>query len=99
MSEQLAERTSRRRGGENKSRPRSAYDAALIQAKIDGSCVDLVLAADFATPLGGLLDADKTIEAKVCHVDTYAVEFEVMGANEGKKVWINKGFIAGVWVR
>jgi hypothetical protein len=81
------------------------YDMALIKAKRDKTLVDLVLAADFATPSDGLLSADDTIAAMVCHVDTYAVEFELMGGgldavkDRGKKVWINKAFIAGVWIR
>ncbi len=73
----------------------SAYDNALIAAKKSSGTVDLVLAADFATPMDGLLSADDTIDAKVCHVDRYAVEFEIRGT----KVWINKAFIAGVWIR
>lgn len=74
----------------------SAYDSALIKAKREGRTVDIVLAADFAAPDGTIYDADKTIEVLVCHVDTYAVEFEI--GSLGKRVWINKAFLAGVWV-
>ena len=78
-----------------KRRSHSAYDSALIKAKRDKTPVDLVLAADFATPDDGLLSADETITADVCHVDTYSILFKI----GTKEVWISKTFIAGIWLR
>jgi hypothetical protein len=84
-----------RRGAQSATR-HSKYDEALTKAKRENRPVDIVLAADFAAPDGMIFDADKTISAMVCWVDTYAVEFEI--GVLGKRVWINKAFLAGVWV-
>ena len=80
-----------------KAKPRkalSAYDAALVKAKIERRLIEVVLAIDVPMPDGRDLQADVTHTAEVRHVDTYAVSFKIAG----KTCWINKAFIVGAWI-
>lgn len=74
---------------------RSAFDDALIKAKIENRTVEFVLPFDLPLPDGNTLIADEgAIAAKVCHVDTYAVQFDL----GGRKVWVSKAFLVAVFV-
>lgn len=88
---------------ERKARPksslRSAFDDALIRAKIENRTVDIVLAVDLPLPDSDIVHVPEegTIAAKVCHVDTYSVQFNFSTIGRERKVWISKAFIVAVY--
>lgn len=66
---------------------RSQYDNELIKAKREKRPVGLVLAVQTH-----YTDDEGYVAAKVCHVDTYSVKFEI----KGREQWISKAFIVSV---
>lgn len=89
----------KQRNPHRKNPRRSAYDDALIRAKIENRTVDIVLALDLPVPDSDIVHVPEegTIAAKVCHVDTYAVQFNLSTVGNDRKVWISKAFIVAVY--